>query len=317
MSGSDSQGHRYAAGVIEARLGRGAQDVLEAAVVLEAWGGMRANSALNLGSRVVPPKPPRWTPGRLTTEESGQRESIVTEAIALMMAILAVASWAGPLSHQIGASVLTQAIAIALPMTLALQWAIRSRYLSRRSGFTCLSHDRLVLLAVAVLGIELPLMFLSSIRAARGHVRRDLGRRHDPRARGWGLLYGALLVASVFALQAELPAYPLLLGLTATSPSCASSECAQAMKAQRNRPGASGARCGPGPWAPRWADCWSATRASAGACTVPSLRSRCCPRSSAASGAGITCGSSTTPSRAACRAPASSRPTSATRAARR
>ena len=49
-------GHQYAAGVIEARLGRGAQDVLEAAVVLEAWGGVRAGRALSLGSRVVPPE---------------------------------------------------------------------------------------------------------------------------------------------------------------------------------------------------------------------------------------------------------------------
>ena len=38
---------------------------------------------------------------------------------------------------------LEQAIVIALPLTLALQWAIRSRYLSRRSGLACLAHDRL------------------------------------------------------------------------------------------------------------------------------------------------------------------------------
>ncbi len=214
MTGSDS-GHRYAAGVIEARLGRGAQDVLEAAVVLEAWGGMRANSALSLGSRVVPPKPPRWTPGRLTTEESGHRESIITEAIALIMAILAVASWAGPLGRQVGTAVLTQAIVIALPTTLALLWAIRSRYLSRRSGFTWLSRDRIVLLAVAILGIEMPLMLLSSYGPLAGmFVAIWVGGTILSR-RGWGLFYGLLLVGTVFALQADLPAYPLLLGLTA------------------------------------------------------------------------------------------------------
>jgi len=91
----DSAKSQYAAGVIEARLGRGAQDVLEAAVVLEAWGGVRAGSALTLGSRVVPPKPPRWTPGRLANEEPGRRDGILSEAVALIMAILAVASWAG------------------------------------------------------------------------------------------------------------------------------------------------------------------------------------------------------------------------------
>ena len=86
MSG-EPQGPKFATGVIEARLGRSAQDVLEAAVVLEAWGGMRANAALSLGSRVVPPKPPSWSPGRFTTEESGRRDSILTEAIALIMAL--------------------------------------------------------------------------------------------------------------------------------------------------------------------------------------------------------------------------------------
>ncbi len=50
MSAVESPGHQYAAGVIEARLGRGAQDVLEAAVVLEAWGGVRAGRALIFGS---------------------------------------------------------------------------------------------------------------------------------------------------------------------------------------------------------------------------------------------------------------------------
>ena len=201
--------------MIEARLGRGAQDVLEAAVVLEAWGGMRANSALSLGSRVVPPKPPRWTPGRLTTEESGRRESIITEAIALIMAILAVASWAGPLGRQVGTAVLTQAIVIALPTTLALLWAIRSRYLSRRSGFIWLSRDRIVLLAIAILGIEAPLMLLSSYGPLAGmFVAIWVGGTILSR-RGWGLFYGLLLVGTVIALQADLPAYPLLLGLTA------------------------------------------------------------------------------------------------------
>jgi hypothetical protein len=215
MSPSEQQGHRYAAGVIEARLGRGAQDVLEAAVVLEAWGGMRANSALSLGSRVVPPKPPRWTPGRLSTEESGKRESIITEAIALIMAILAVASWAGPLGRQVGTSVLTQAIVIALPMTLALQWAIRSRYLSRRSGFTWLSHDRLALCGLVLVAIEAPLMALGSYGPLAGmFIVIWVGGTILAR-RGWGLFYGLLLVATVFALQKDVSAYPLLIGLTA------------------------------------------------------------------------------------------------------
>jgi hypothetical protein len=212
----EPHGPKYAAGVIEARLGRGAQDALEAAVVLEAWGGVRASRALILGSRVVPPKPPRWTPGRLTTEESGRRDSILTEAIALIMAILAVASWAGPLSRQVGTAVLEQAIVIALPLTLALQWAIRSRYLSRRAGLACLAHDRLVLCAVGLLGIGIPMMLLGSYGPLAGlFVAIWVGGTVLAR-RGWALFYGVLLVGAVIGLEARLPAYPLLGGLAAT-----------------------------------------------------------------------------------------------------
>jgi hypothetical protein len=215
MTGMEPPGSKYATGVIEARLGRGAQDVLEAAVVLEAWGGVRANAALSLGSRVVPPKPPHWTPGRFTTEEDGRRDGILTEAIALIMAILAVASWAGPLSRQVGTSVLEQAIVIALPLTLGLQWAIRSRYLSRRSGLACLAHDRLAVCALALLCVEGPLMLLHSYGPLAGmFVAIWVGGTVLAR-RGWALAYGLLLVGAVAGLQARLSAYPLLEGLTA------------------------------------------------------------------------------------------------------
>src|ERR1700728_2329051 len=206
---------KYATGVIEARLGRGAQDVLEAAVVLEAWGGMRANAALSLGSRVVPPKPPGWTPGRFTTEESGRRDSVLTEAIALILAILAVAPWPGPLSRQVGTSVLEQAIIVALPLTLALQWAMRSRYLSRRSGLACLAHDRMAVAALGLLCVEAPLMAMHSFGPLAGmFVAIWVGGTVLAR-RGWALAYGALLVGAVVGLRQDVSAYPLLEGLTA------------------------------------------------------------------------------------------------------
>ena len=154
------------------------------------------------------------TPGRLTTEEPGRRDGTLSEAIALIMAILAVASWAGPLSRQVGTSVLEQAIVIALPLTLALQWAIRSRYLSRRSGLACLAHDRLSLGAVAVLGIWGPLMLLRPYGPLAGmFVAIWVGGTVLAR-RGWALGYGLLLVAAVIGLQADVPAYPLLETLT-------------------------------------------------------------------------------------------------------
>jgi len=208
-------GSEYAQGVIEARLGRGAQDVLEAAVVLEAWGGVRANTALGFGSRIVPPKPPSWTPGRMSTDEPSSRDSVLAEALALIMAILAIASWAGPLSRQVGTSVLEHAILVALPLTLALQWAIRSRYLSRRSGLASLAHDRVAFCAVCLFGIALPLLLLSSYGPlAAMFVGIWVGGTVMAR-RGWALAYALLLVVAVVGLEFEWPAYPLLEALTA------------------------------------------------------------------------------------------------------
>ena len=206
---------RYAAGVIEARLGRGAQDVLEAAVVLEAWGGVRATRALGLGSHVVPPKPPRWFPGRLTGEEPERRESILSEALALLMAILAVASWAGPLSRQVGASVLEQAIVIALPATLAFQWSIRSRYLSRRDGLACLARDRLPLLGAGLLALTALVTFMGrSGGLAAIFVTIWVGGTILAR-RGWALPYGLLLLGTLIGLESGRDAYAWLGGLTA------------------------------------------------------------------------------------------------------
>jgi hypothetical protein len=211
----ESPGSDYAQGVIEARLGRGAQDVLEAAVVLEAWGGVRANTALGFGSRIVPPKPPSWTPGRMSTDEPSSRDSVLTEALALIMAILAIASWAGPLSRQVGTTVLENAILVALPLTLALQWAIRSRYLSRRSGLASLAHDRVAFCAVCLFGVALPLLLLSSYGPlAAMFVGIWVGGTVMAR-RGWALAYALLLVGAVVGLELEWPAYPLLEALTA------------------------------------------------------------------------------------------------------
>jgi hypothetical protein len=131
------------------------------------------------------------------------------------MAILAVASWAGPLSRQVGTSVLEQAIVIALPLTLAVQWALRSRYLSRRSGLACLAHDRMVVCAFALLVIEAPLLLLHPYGPlAAMFVAIWVGGTVLAR-RGWALAYGLLLVGAVVGLQADVPAYPLLETLTA------------------------------------------------------------------------------------------------------
>jgi hypothetical protein len=211
----DADAPRFAASVIEARLGGGAQDSLEAAVALEAWGGLRARHALMLGARLIPGGEARRASSAPSSGEPAVRDGILTEAIALTMAILAVASWAGPLSRGLGSGTLARAIVVALPVTIALQWALRSRYLSRTSAFGCLARDSLALCAVALLGVEAPLVLLVSYGPLAGmFVAIWVGGTVLAR-RGWALPYGLLLVGSVIALESGAPAYPVLEALTA------------------------------------------------------------------------------------------------------
>jgi hypothetical protein len=115
----------------------------------------------------------------------------------------------------VGTSTLEQAIVIALPLTLGLQWALRSRYLSRRSGLACLAHDRMVVCALGLFAIEVPLLLMHPYGSlAAMFVAIWVGGTVLAR-RGWALAYGALLVGAVVGLRQDVPAYPLLEALTA------------------------------------------------------------------------------------------------------
>jgi hypothetical protein len=195
-----------AGGIVHARLGRPAQDLLEAVVVLEAWGGVVSESALALDA-VVPPDTARPPPASTAREEHDdeEREGIVAEGIALLVAIIAVAAWAGPLSRQLGAPTLEQALRIALPVTLALQWTLRSRYLGRQGDLRCLTEERVPLLlatvaiasALVLIPAAGPLVALFVLIWVGGAV---LARR------GWGLAYSGLVLGEALALGANAPA---------------------------------------------------------------------------------------------------------------
>lgn len=194
-----------AGAVVRARLGRAPQDVLEAAVVLEAWGGLPAEAALKLGPRVLLPALRSTDPRRWKPADPEARSAVVAEGVALLVAILAIAAWAGPLSAELGSNVFEQALRLALPLTLAVQWAIRSRYLSRRAGLACLAEDWPSLslafgglLAVVALlpGFGLVAAMLVAVWSGGTVLVR----------RGWALVYGGLLIAEAIALAVGLPA---------------------------------------------------------------------------------------------------------------
>lgn len=199
-----------AGGIVHARLGRPAQDLLEAVVVLEAWGGVPSESALALDAVVLPPAAAAAPgPARAIAQDDEAREGIVAEGIALLVAIVAVAAWAGPLSRQLGATTLEHALRVALPLTLALQWTLRSRYLGRAGGVRQLAEGWVeVLAATALVGAGLasipavgPLVALFALTWVGGAV---MARR------GWGLAYGALVAGEALALGAGAPAHASL-----------------------------------------------------------------------------------------------------------
>jgi len=201
--------------LVHARLGRPAQDLLETVVVLEAWGGVPSESALALDGVVLPARAaPAPAPARPLEHEDEQREGIVAEGIALLVAIIAVAAWAGPLSRQLGTAALEHALHVALPLTVALQWTLRSRYLGRRGGVRQLAEERVAVLLLALgMGAALaalpgagPLVALFVAIWVGGAV---LARR------GWGLGYAALVAGEAAALAAGAPARAALAGLGA------------------------------------------------------------------------------------------------------
>ena len=93
-----------------------------------------------------------------------------------MLAVVAVATWASPLSAQLGASVWDSAVRLALPMTLALQWLIWSRHLSGGEGLGTLRRES-PFAVIALIAMLAGLLELGAGGAVAGSPGLDLGRR--------------------------------------------------------------------------------------------------------------------------------------------
>jgi hypothetical protein len=132
--------------IVEARLGRPPQDMLEAAVVLEAWAGVPAQSALAAARALMsgPPRAPQPSVGRLPTP-SVQQAGLLPGA-AFIVTVIAIACWAAPLAASLGGGVVERGLMVALPLTLALQWGLQSRYLNHPRGLAQLADRRWALL---------------------------------------------------------------------------------------------------------------------------------------------------------------------------
>ncbi len=202
-------------GVVEARLGRPPQDMLEAAVVLEAWGGIPARDALAAGRTLMRASagPQEASVARLQGPGEAQ-EGFLVEAIAFVMAVVAIACWAVPLASSLGAGLVQRALILALPVTLALQWGLRSRYLGRPDGLAQLGRRPYVLGLVAVAVVVLPLALMGLAGAVAGLMTLTWTGGTILIRRRWAAGYvGVILVATAAMLGGMSP--PAVLGVTA------------------------------------------------------------------------------------------------------
>ena len=199
--------------VVEARLGRPAQDQLEAAVVLEAWGGLRAADALERGPKVIRRAPAPVKAEQDHAEPESRGRSSAAEGISLMLAVLAVAAWAAPLSAHLGASAWDSAVRLALPITLALQWIVWSRHLRSGEGLGSLRHEGPVGV-VALLVLEAVLFSFGTTGAIAGMLVAIWVGGTVLVDRGWVVWY-ALQLAVIGAILAIGGEPHLMLGIAA------------------------------------------------------------------------------------------------------
>lgn len=206
----------HADAVVAARLGRPPRDVIEAAIVLEAWTGTPAEPAMAAAGDIVQHGGgPLCVKARvIPVEDHAQQSSVVVEGIALVLSILAIAAWAGPLSRGLGPHVFAQAILVALPIAVAIQWGLRSRYLSRDAGLALLARDGAAwcLLAVA---LGLPLALIPGWGPTAAMLVGIWVSGTVMSRRGWAMVYALALIATAEALDRHAAPTLALPALTA------------------------------------------------------------------------------------------------------
>lgn len=142
--------------LVQARLGRAPQDLYEAAVVLEAWGGMRGPDALRMGRELMSVARLRWPSPEEGHERARLPPGLLPEAFALIVTVCVLALWGPALATELGRPAVELALWIALPLALGLQWALRSRYLGSAEGFDALAAERRRLLALVLPALVVP-----------------------------------------------------------------------------------------------------------------------------------------------------------------
>ncbi|WP_369070215.1 hypothetical protein [Kineococcus terrestris] len=205
---ADQAGARVLAG-----LGRHPQDALEAAVVLEAWGGLTARTSLPLASGAVrgAPAAGEGAPPRrvrpVRRERDGDDPRRTREVLGLLATLLATTAWFAPLSEALGRDVAARSWALALPLALGAQWALRRRHLSTPGGLGRLRRDRPLVVTGALLALLVPPgLLVAPELALPGALLVTWVGGMVVVVRGWGLPYAGALVLATAAAAAGVPA---------------------------------------------------------------------------------------------------------------
>jgi hypothetical protein len=193
---------REAVALIEARLGRPPQDMLEAAVVLEAWAGVPAQRALETGVALMPGTPAAPLASAAALKAPARRRGQAVEGLAFVVSVLAIALWAAPLARAVGAAAVTHGLTVALPLTLALQWWLRSRYLNRPRGLAALARRRHEVAFAAVAVVAAPEVALGRAGAVAGLLTLIWVGGTLLIRRGWPALYALIVLAATPAISA-------------------------------------------------------------------------------------------------------------------
>jgi hypothetical protein len=191
----------YSEAVLEARLGRRARDVLEATVVLEAWTGRPARSAMNAARGLVSiDGPPLRALSSSDPFADSERSSVIAEGLTLVLLIISIAAWAAPIRTHLGPNVLSHAIRVALPLAIAFQWGLRSRYLGRPQGLACLARDGLWVWALLLLVVDAPLALIHGWGPVAAMMVPIFVGGTVLTRRGWGLIYAGVLVVGTLVM---------------------------------------------------------------------------------------------------------------------
>jgi hypothetical protein len=196
--------------LVEARLGRRPQDMLEAAVVLEAWVGVPAQRALAAAKALMPATPAEARPsvGRLPRPSS--QKGVLLEGAAFVISVIAIALWAAPLVSSLGATVVRHGLMVTLPLTIALQWGLRRRWLDHPHGLAQLADRALLLLAGACATVGLPTLVLGPSGMLAGLLTVTLTGGTILIRKRWALVYVAIILVATVPLMAGLSPLPVL-----------------------------------------------------------------------------------------------------------